>query len=491
MPPVSFNEIPSNLRVPLAYMEVDGSRALTGLLINGRKLLVMGQQRAGGTAAANTLQLVSGPADAEAFWGVDSQIAEMFRRLKKKNPYVETYGIGVAENGAGVAATGNLSITGPATAAGTLCVYIGDTRILVGVATGDTATEIAAALVAACGDLPNLQVTATVNGVHDYQVDLVIKGKGAWGNDMPLSLNLQTGDRTPAGVAVAITPFANGATNPSIAGAIAVMGNQKWNTIALGFNDDANMDLIEAELDDRWGPMSMKAGRVYAAFRGTLSATNTYGAARNSKHSSVTGTGLSPTPPWAWAAVVAVTCEASLAIDPARPVQFLALDGCSPAKHEDEFILSERNTLLYDGISTVISESGQSEIEQQITTYQTNPAGAADPTYLFVETMECIDFYRTGLVQRILIKFPRHKLASDGTKFGPGQAIVTPEILRKEMIAFTLECEAAGIVENVQQFIDDLDVDRDPNNPNRVNFVASPDFVNQFRLAAGQLQFIL
>lgn len=487
---VSFNQIPDNLLTPLCFMEVDGSGAITGLVVNGRKMLVIAQMRAG-IALANTLQEVSRVQDAEAFWGVDSQIAEMFRRLKNADGFVDTWGIGVPENGAGVAAGANLSVTGPATAAGTLPVYIGDTRILVGVNASDTATEIAAAIVAACADFPNLQATVTVNGVHAYQADLVIKGKGIWGNDMPLGTCLQTGDRMPAGVAVAVTAFANGATNPTIAAAIAAMGNSKWNTIALGFNDDANMDLMEAELEDRWGPLVAKAGRVYTVFRGNLSDTNTYGAARNSKQSSVTGTGLSRTPPWLWAPVIAVRNESSLAIDPARPTQFLDLPLCVPAPPDVEFILSERNTLIEDGMSTVISESGVAMIEQQVTTYKTNAAGAADTTYRYVETMETIDFIRTQMVQRILLKFPRYKLADDGTKFGPGQKIVTPSILKKELVALFMELEEDGIVEDAAGFTAGLLVVRDANNKNRINFVAPTNLVNQLRLVAGQLQPIL
>ena len=91
----------------------------------------------------------------------------------------------------------------------------------------------------------------------------------------------------------------------------------------------------------------------------------------------------------------------------------------------------------------------------------------------------------------ITTKFPRHKLANDGTAFGAGQAIVTPKIIKAELIAQYGEMEALGLVENMAAFKANLIVERDATDPNRVNILYPPDLVNQLRVFAVLAQFRL
>jgi phage tail sheath gpL-like len=93
--------------------------------------------------------------------------------------------------------------------------------------------------------------------------------------------------------------------------------------------------------------------------------------------------------------------------------------------------------------------------------------------------------------QAITSKFPRHKLANDGTRFGPGQKIVTPGVIKGELIAQYRVDEFNGLVENMRAFKTHLIVERDPNNQNRVNVVYPPDLINQLRLFAVLAQFRL
>jgi phage tail sheath gpL-like len=91
----------------------------------------------------------------------------------------------------------------------------------------------------------------------------------------------------------------------------------------------------------------------------------------------------------------------------------------------------------------------------------------------------------------ITTKFPRHKLADDDTRFGPGQAIVTPKIIKAELIAEYAIDEWNGLVENLREFKNHLIVERDPNDPNRVNVLYPPDLINQLRMFAVLAQFRL
>ena len=111
--------------------------------------------------------------------------------------------------------------------------------------------------------------------------------------------------------------------------------------------------------------------------------------------------------------------------------------------------------------------------------------------YLDVNTPATLGYIRYATRARILQKFPRHKLASDGTRFGPGQAIVTPSVIRGELLALYRELEEAGIVENFDQYKADLTVERNKDDRNRVDVLSPPDLVNQFRVFAMKIGFVL
>ncbi|MEJ1409139.1 MAG: phage tail sheath C-terminal domain-containing protein [Candidatus Sedimenticola sp. (ex Thyasira tokunagai)] len=486
---ISMNSIPSNNRVPLVYIEFDNSRAVMGTPGIEHKILVIGQRLATGAVAEGVPTRITSADQAEQAFGRGSMLAEMFAGLKQANRYTESWAIALDEAAAGNAATGTLTITGPATASGTLNLYIGGKRIRVGVTSGDDSNTIAATINAAVNADTSLPVTA---GVVAGVVTLTSRWKGETGNDIDLRLNYYQGESTPTGVAVAIVAMSGGSANPDIATAIAVMGDEWWNSIICPYTDAANLTALETELADRWGPTRMIDGIAYSAFNGTHAETGTFGNTRNSNLLSVMGVGASPTPPWIWASVNAAVAAASLSIDPARPLQTLPLTGILPPVVEDRWTMEERNLILYDGIASyTVDSGGRVLIERQITTYQENAYGVADPSYLDVTTPATLSYLRYATRARITQKFPRHKLADDGTRFGRGQAIVTPSVIRAELLALFRELEEKGLVENFDQYKTDLLVERNADDRNRVDVLSSPDLVNQFRVFANQIQFIV
>ncbi|WP_328592282.1 phage tail sheath C-terminal domain-containing protein, partial [Yersinia alsatica] len=82
-------------------------------------------------------------------------------------------------------------------------------------------------------------------------------------------------------------------------------------------------------------------------------------------------------------------------------------------------------------------------------------------------------------------------LASDGVRVSPGQAIVTPAVVKTELLALFTEHEWAGLVEGFEDYKKSLLVERDANDRNRLNVRDNPDLVNQFRIYAHAIQFIL
>jgi phage tail sheath gpL-like len=468
---ISFNNIPIDIRTPGHYIEFDNSRAVQGLPAIRHKILVIGQRLAAGTVAAGVPKLITSKGQAEQYFGRGSMLSAMLNALKDANSYTETWAVALDDLGAGAAATGTIVFGGAVTAAGTLNLYIGGKAVRVGVAAAQATTAIATAVAAAITADTALAVTATANA---STVTITSRHKGESGNAIDLRTNYYQGEALPTGLTAAIT----------------AIGDEQYHTVITPYTDAANLAALETELSRRFGPMVMKEGHAFAAAAGTLEAVSALGDSRNSPHLTIMGCQGSPTPPWIVAAVVGAVD--AYEPDPARPRQTLPLTGVLPPTEDKRYTMDERNIHLHDGVATfVVDAGGVCLIERLITTYKVNAFAVADISYLDVETMRTIAYLRFSTRSRIALRYPRHKLANDGTKFSPGQAIVTPLVIRAELIALFQEWELAGLVEGLEQFKRDLIVERNPADPNRVDAVIPPDVVNQFRVFAAQVQFRL
>lgn len=490
---ISFNQIPANVRVPLFYAEMDNSQA--GYFTQNQRTLLIGQKLSAGTAAANTPVLVSRTDEAKTLFGVGSMLARMHELYRLNDSFGEVWCIALDDNGAGAAATGTVAITGTATAPGTINLYIAGQRVQAAVAANDTATAVATAIASAVNAAIDLPVTATsATGT----VTLTARHKGSLGNDITLKLNYRGnlgGESTPAGLTVTITAMAGGATDPALTSAITAMGDEEYDFVIHPYSDTASLDAVQTEMNDvtgRWAWSRQVYGHAYTAKRGTLSALTALGTARNDPHHTIAGFESEvPNPAWEYVAAYGARNAKYIINDPARPTQTGELIGILPAPAGKRFLLTERQTLLNSGIATSYVGGGLVRVERAITTYQKNSFNQVDPSYLDSETMHTSAYVIRKLRYAVTQKYARHKLANDGTRFGAGQAIVTPSVVRGEMLGAYSEMEELGIVENARAFAEHLIVERDPANPNRLNVLYPSDLVNQLRVFALLHQFRL
>lgn len=491
--PISFNEIPNTNRTPFIYVEFDNSRAVQGPTQMPYKALVTGQKL--GTGTQNSLEAVrvTNAGEADALFGAGSQLALMLGAWFDNNNVTETWAIALDDAAGSVAAAGVINFIGTATESGTIALYIGGFLIKIPVATGDTGTVLtarAASLISAESALP---LTAVVNGVVDTTLDLTAKNKGTTGNDIDTRLNYLTGDKTPSGLVISLSDsLIGGATDPNIQDVINILGDEQYHIIVAPYTDAANLIAIEAELADRWTALRMIEGHAFTAASGTQSALGTLGDTRNSQHLTIVGAGKSPTHPAQWAAAVAAVAAFYGNLDPARPFQTLPIKSVLPPISGEAFTMQENNLLLHDGISTYrVAAGGNVVIERLVTTYKTNGFGAVDISYLDVNTMLTLSFLRFDFRNTMLRKYPRHKLADDGKRIGAGQAVMTPKLGKAEAVAIFRGWEELQLVENIDQFKNDMIVERNASDPNRLDFLLPPDLINQFRVAGVQIQFLL
>ena len=487
---IPFERIPANQRVPGFYAEFSNANAIRGLVGMPFKILVIGQRLTAGTVAQLTPVRVASDAEAKTFFGQGSMLHAMFVALKAANRLTESWAISLDDNAAGATAAGSITISGAPTAAGTVHVYIAGTLIQAAVTTVSTAASIATALITAINANASLPVTASSGG--SGVVNLTARHKGEVGNDIDLRVNYHDDQSLPTGIAAVVVAMSGGTANPSLASLIDAMGDEWYNIIALPYTDSANLALLETELDDRWGPDRPVDGRAIAAKRGTQGTLGTFGDARNSPHIVTFGVPPMPAPTYQVAASIAGTVAEHGQIDPARPFTTLPLPGILGPKPLDRFTAVERNLLLYDGISTFVVDSGGVVcIERPITMYQRNAAGLPDESYLALNSVMTLSYLRFSWRARFAQKFPRHKLASDGTNFGPGQPVVTPKIAKAEAIALFMDWERVGLVEGLAQFKRELVAERNATDPNRLDMLEPPDLMNQLLVVAAQFGFVL
>ena len=491
---ISFPNIPSNLRVPLFYADLDPSKANSGSAT--QRALVIGQITSAGTAAPGVATISQGVNEAKTLGGQGSMLAAMIDVYRKADTFGELWQLPLADDVAAVAATGSLTFTAPATETGVLSLYVAGNLVSITATPTMSLAQLATALVAAITAKPDLVVSAVVDSTTPAKVNLTAKNKGAAAGDIDLQLNYRGsagGESIPVGMAATITAMAGGMLNPTLTTALANLGDMEFDFIVLPYTDSTSLDVIKAFLSTktgRWSWSKMQYGHVFAAFRGSLAQCTTFGMTRNDEHVSVMGFNGSPTPAYLWAADLAATAAVSLRADCARPLQTLAMSSVLAPPVAQRFAITDRNVLLWDGISTfTVASDGTVMLENIITTYRVNASNVADDSMLEVEAMFNIAYILRQLKADVTSKFGRMKLVGDETRPVPGTNSVNPKIIRAAQIAKYQEMESNGFAQDSKKFAAGLIVQKSTSNPNRVNVLYPAILMNQLRIFALLLQW--
>jgi phage tail sheath gpL-like len=485
---INFTYYPTSNRVPGIFVEMDPSQANTATVL--QRSLILGNMLAAGSAPPNIPFEVSSLAQVQAAVGRGSILCQMAAAYLTADNFGDLWLLPLADNPAGQAAAGTLTVAGPATAPGTLNLYLGGVLVQAPVNLADTATVIAAALVAAIAANPDLAVTAAAAaGV----ITVTANNAGETGNGVDMRLNYYGqggGEYTPAGVTVTIAPMSGGTGNPDITGGLANLSDQTFDFILTPYTDTVSLDALETFLNDatgRWSWEQMLYGGAFAAFVGSLGQCTAFGNARNDQHMSVIAYDNSPDPPWIWAAQIGASCAASLRADPGMPLQYIATTLKAPPV-QSRWTIGERNTLLYDGMSTFrVGDDGTVIIERMCTTYQRNLAGAADDSYLDVETMYGLMYVARDLSNYLLTRYARKKLVSDTTPILAGSNCVSAQLIKASTVSEYRALEAGGYVQNSDIFAANIVAENAGSG--LVKILAPVDLVNQLRQIAILLQF--
>lgn len=487
---ISFNTIPQKIYTPLFYAEVDNSAANT--TTDDMQSLIIGPMLTTGKATEKELTYCSSAEQAAELFGQGSVLHRMVAAYRNQDSTGTLYVMPLADPSAGVAATKTVTVTGTSTAAGTISLYVGYDLVEIGVEASEDESTVAgniAAAINADGDLP---VTAEAElGV----VTVTSKHKGLIGNDLTININLlgaSNGQELPAGISVVVADGTAGTGTADVEAAFAALKEEPFEFIALPFSDKTSLDASKAAMTTRWAYDIQLYGHVYTAMRGETEDLLDIGDTQNDEH--LTCFAVAETDPnYAFERLAAALGQIAVSVkaDPARPFQTLELTGITAPRVSDRFSRADRESLLAAGCATFTDSSSATAIERAVTTYVTNSYGSRDNSYQDAETMHTLGYIVRYLRTQITSKFGRHKLANDGTKVGEGQAVVTPAIIKSELIAAYSVLETMGLVENMDLFKENLVVERNATDPNRVDVLFPPDLVNQLRVFAMLVQFRL
>jgi phage tail sheath gpL-like len=487
---VAFNNIPGNTLVPFYYSEFNsGGTPYAG---DARQLHLGQKTSAGAATAAVVYGPVQSELDAIAQFGKGSMLHAMYNIAKRNAPLQPFWALPLADP-AGAAAAGAIAITAPAvTGAGVLRVM--GRRIVVQVNAADTATVVAAAIVAAV-NAANLPIVAAVNGVDDTKVDLTARHVGLLGN----AIQVTVGTNEPNVLTTtnaAITALTAGTGTPVLDTPLANLGDEEFDWICGPYADTVSLDAIKDFLGDvsgRWSPSKMLFGHYITANYGTLSTQTSLGAGRNDPHVSILGSQTAPTPPWevaAWLGALAVQ-HLSTAPELSRPLQFLPAVGVLPPLDRSTwFDTDDRQALYAAGIAgTRVTRDGTVQIDRLVTTYKTNAQAVADATFRDIETMAQGMFASRYFRSAVSNAHGRQALADDNPH--NVATITTPKAIRNTLIHAYEDLVALGVTEKSDVFAKSVVVERDASNPNRVNAFIPADMVNQLRIFAANITAFL
>lgn len=470
-PKISFDSIPSSIRKPGKYFEFNTRLAVRTLPTNQQKVLILGQMLDTGTA--EPLQAVNIFSDDEAatLFGQGSMAHMMATEAISCYSYLQLQIIGIRDAQAALKATGKITITGPASGAGTLSVWVGSTRIDVAVSADDTAKLLADALVTAFSQKTALPVTATA---ADGVVTVTAKNGGAAGNDIVLRSNV-----TAAGITTVVTSMSGGENDPDIAPALAAVFAAGHNIIVCPYATQDALTALRTHLNSVSGPMEQRGAVGISGWRKSLSTGTTLTSAINSGRISIGWhNGSVKTPAQIAAAYGAVMASEE---DPARPLNTLAMTTLDVTAIEDRPGRTEQENALYNGLTPFEIGSGDTvQIVRAISTYTKNAEGVDDVSLLDITTIRTLDYVRKACRERIALRFPRDKLSSR-----------TPDRVRSELLDVLYKLEELEIVEEVEANKAMLIVERDSQDVNRLDAAIPCDVVNGLHVFAGRIDLLL
>ncbi len=484
-----FNTIPGNIIAPIFTFEVSSG----GQFENSARMLLIGHKTAAGSAALDTPVMCSTTLEARQLFGAGSMLDDMVRVARKNAPAQEIWCLPATETG--TAEVRSITLNAVPAAGGLGVIEIAGEPITVTIAAGDDKNAVAAALAAAVNAYYNpfteasLPYTATAALAV---VTLTARHKGAALSDIDIAVPVLTGANAFSGNAVVATVTA-GVGSPDLSAALAALGDDPFDWIAAPFGDAGNVGRYKALLSDvagRWAWSRQIYGHVFYPATDSVANLTTAGLAQDDRHLTLIprpAAGLIPQPSWQWVSAYAARLVPWLADgstgNVSRNQTGLALEGIAPPRDRSKWYgYATRDAFLRSGVSTwSVDQAGRVLVDKAITMQRTT-LGVPDSTFRDVQKIGQLVYALRKFRTELTIEHGQKALADDN----PGNvlAVSTPRDIAATFMHAYQAMVLTGVLENADEAAKRLRVERNADNPNRVDIYAPLDTVNPLDIIA-------
>lgn len=355
-----------------------------GILFLPQRIAVVGQ---GNTAAtyATTKRQVTSAFEAAGLYGFGSPIHQACLQLLPANgDGVGTIPVTIyplEDDVSGVAATGDITLTGIATETNVIYIKINNVRSeAIVITSGEDGTTLEDRVTDAINAVLEMPVTAVADGVGNKS-DLTSKWKGSSANDIVIEV-----DGSVAGITVAITQLSGGLVNPDVDDALNQVGNV-WESMFLNCMDVADtttLDKFSTFGEGRWGALVRKPMIAFVGNTATtVTAATAVSDARKTDRTNVqlVAPGSNDLP-----FVVAARQLARIAKlannNPPHDYGGQDATGLVPGDDGDQWDYPTRDSAVKKGSSTIEVKDGVVNVSDVVTFY--HPTGDPTPAYRYV-----------------------------------------------------------------------------------------------------------
>lgn len=469
--------------VPGSYVEVNFAQGAASSGTMSYPVLLMGNRTTAGSATVDTT--LYGPdtatqcttqAEADALFGARSELARMFRDFARINKDTPLYCLAVTES-VGVAASGTVTIATTATANGSVRVYVGEEWAEASITSGDTATTIAAALVTAINAKTDWPVTA---GNTAGVITLTAALKGPRGNLIRIS-----GQIFGSGVGTTASPttptvLSSGATADSNTTALATIITKRFGYIVSSAVDATQLGAIVTQITSQALPTTgIRQAAIFGSVD-TLANATTLATGINSARAEcvwLQNSDVVPAEMAARAAAIYTLHESNLAGK--RGLNFDDY-GTGDGENTRWSVKAPRTgttptranlkSALENGITPIaVALNGTTTIVKRITTRCLN---GSVPDFRIRDAHKRTICDRFGDDVRVagVLQLSGKSIGDDpaaGQK-PPGRQVITPRVMRALVIKKLREYAENDLLQNVDQTIADLIVQRETASPTRM-----------------------
>lgn len=382
--------------------------------------------------------------DASELFGFGSIAARMAAAALKVNAGLPVFVSPMIDgDGAGFASC-SAALSGSAAGPGIWRCHVNGGIIEGGVETGAAVADVAIAAQNKIAKDKALPVTINVDPATPGKLLFKSKCAGPVGNSTKVWFEV-----TAPGISVVLTAMSGGTVQPALQGALDVAKTRRFKLVISQFNEATELTTLRTYAGEMSQPSQKKWTVVY--FARLVSPSDSIAVSTVMNTERMAGalyryTSNSKRQAADYEMAAALAAARSLQPNPAIPVNKHELTGMPPCAPEDELLISEQESCLYNGVSPLITEDGKVKILRLITT------NVNDEYFLDVTKIDSAD-YLSECATAILEKLPNMGNTKDAKAVVWGKAY-----------SMLLAAEEQKIVRDVARHKDKLSAVDDPND---------------------------